>query len=494
MACQPAFGHMEKVSYLAEGLQKLGYPVTLITSWGFEDHIKSSGLEFKPLEGTGGAGNQLLSDDDLAAFLALKGLDRELFAIKKFFINAMPDHARTVQKVFTKFKEDHGADKPLIFVYDSSFQGLTPVLLGAPGIRPDAAIGIGLAPFTAASNDSMPFRSGKKPDTSPVSRQVHHQALLAQGEELFFKETDIAFKETLRSMGASSPIPTMWDAFSLLPETLLQYGIPEFEYTRSDLRPNVKWIGAPRTVGIIARDLPSWWDDVLEAKTTGRPIIAITSSSVDFNVEHLIVPALEALKDRDDVLVVATLVTSDVDSMSYLIPANARVAKFIPLDLLLPHVSSLLLPLKVPESLQLYFLRLPWPLQSNQVVILQGDQLVGLFADIAKVSILISNGGYGTVQQALSNGVPMILAGIGQDKAQTGPIAEYTGVGIYLPFETTTSEMISEAVGKIQGNGEYKDQAAKLAERYLEYDPIAITDETVQEALIKTIKSRSEAY
>ena len=337
MACMPAFGHMEKISVIAESLHKLGYPVTLITGLEFADTVKELGVEFEPLDGSGAA---MMSDEDMAEFLGLQGLDQELFAIKKFFIQAIPDHHRSVQRVFSKFKEKHGDEKALIFIYDCSFQGVTPVLLGTPGIRPDAAIGIGISPITQPSNDTMPFRSGQKPDTSPQSRRIHHEAYLEQAKEPFFAGIDGAFKSMLLSMGATaSPIPRLMDAFGLLPEILLQYGIPEFEYSRSDLRPHVKYIGASPAVGIAARDLPSWWDDVLGAERAGRRIVAVTSSSVDFNVEHLVIPALEALKDMVDVLVVATLVTSDVDTMDYEIPANARVAKFIPLDLLLPHVS-----------------------------------------------------------------------------------------------------------------------------------------------------------
>jgi hypothetical protein len=56
-----------------------------------------------------------------------------------------------------------------------------------------------------------------------------------------------------------------------------------------------------------------------------------------------------------------------------------------------------------------------------------------------QVSVLVSNGGYGTVQQALSRGVPMILSSVSQDKMRTGPIAEHAGVGIYLPAKRDES-------------------------------------------------------
>ena len=97
-------------------------------------------------------------------------------------------------------------------------------------------------------------------------------------------------------------------------------------------------MGAPVAVGIAEHSLPEWWGDVLEAKAAGKKIVAVSSSSVVYDTSALIKPALEAFGGREDVFVVATLVTSDVEMLDFEIPANARVAKFIPLDLELSDV------------------------------------------------------------------------------------------------------------------------------------------------------------
>jgi UDP:flavonoid glycosyltransferase YjiC (YdhE family) len=67
------------------------------------------------------------------------------------------------------------------------------------------------------------------------------------------------------------------------------------------------------------------------------------------------------------------------------VPANARVAEFIPFDDLLPHID-----------------------------------------------VLVSNGGYGGVQQTLGHGVPMVLAGEAADKAEVTARAAWAGVAINL--------------------------------------------------------------
>ena len=79
----------------------------------------------------------------------------------------------------------------------------------------------------------------------------------------------------------------------------------------------------------------------------------------------------------------------------------------------------------------------------------------------------------------------MILAGVSQDKAQTGPIAEYSGVGIYLPVQQATADMVREAVDEMLTNPRFGNRARELEERYRQYDPVRIVDETVQEVVGK---------
>ena len=329
---------MEKLTTIAQGLIRLGYPVNFVTSPEFKDYIESIGAKYIAIEGKG---HSMMTDEEMATFVTLQGDEAEVFAFQHIFLNDIPAQHRTLQGAFNQIRETHGKYQPLIYIADCSFAGVAPVLMGAPGIRPDAAISIGLAPYVAASNDTFPFRSGLHPDTSADSKRIHFEAQQAQYTKYPDKEWNEHTRKALREAGAAEVYSSMFDMFTLASDTYLQYGVPEFEYPRSDFRPNLKFVGAPVAVGIAERVLPEWWNDVLEAKKAGKHIVAVTSSSVIFDNTVLIQPALEALKDRDDVLVMATLVTSDVAQLDFEIPANARVSKFIPLDLILPEVHKL---------------------------------------------------------------------------------------------------------------------------------------------------------
>jgi UDP:flavonoid glycosyltransferase YjiC (YdhE family) len=137
---------------------------------------------------------------------------------------------------------------------------------------------------------------------------------------------------------------------------------------------------------------------------------------------------MEAFGEREDVFFVATLVTSDVNTLDFSIPENARVAKFIPLDLILPYVRTFFL-----SCLQCLSPLTP-----------------------AQVSVLVTNGGFGTVQQSLRAGVPMIISGIGQDKLHTGTLINYTGVGIYHAVPQVTVQMLTDAFEELTSNKTYR--------------------------------------
>lgn len=89
------------------------------------------------------------------------------------------------------------------------------------------------------------------------------------------------------------------------------------------------------------------------------------------------------MKDLD-ILVVATLARSD-EIKSYDPPANALIASFVPFDEIFKHVD-----------------------------------------------LIVTNGGYCTVQQALSAGVPLVLAGMPEDKPEVNTHVTWTGAGVNL--------------------------------------------------------------
>lgn len=99
--------------------------------------------------------------------------------------------------------------------------------------------------------------------------------------------------------------------------------------------------------------------------------------------------------------------------------------------------------------------------------------------------MLVTSAGYGTVQHSLRNGVPLLLSGQGQDKPHTGPLAEWSGVGVYIEKNAVSPKEIEETVDKILSTPSYKEKATEMAESYKNYEPIQKIDALIKESLAK---------
>jgi UDP:flavonoid glycosyltransferase YjiC (YdhE family) len=236
--------------------------------------------------------------------------------------------------------------------------------------------------------------------------------------------------QLLRDLGAPMPAPFILDGMVTMPDRYLQLSIRSLEYPRSDEPVTLRFIGALPTGVREAAPLPAWWGEVTSAE---RPVVAVSQGTVaNRDLTELMEPALAALADLD-VLVVAT---PGREAPLRLVPGNARVAPFIPFDDLLPHVS-----------------------------------------------VLVSNGGYGGVQQALRHGVPMVLAGLTEDKAEVTARTAWTGAAVDLATQRPEPADLRKAVEQVLTDPGCAARARGLAAEYERHDPFTAIAETVTELL-----------
>ena len=262
-------------------------------------------------------------------------------------VNRTPATHNRLQEVFQDFKGRYGDKKPLLSFYDLPVVGHLPILLGAQGIRPDAILGISCHPIAMDSNDTYPPHIDKVPETGPHAKAtcIHWKAYQDRHDNFRIRKLDLAWWAKLREIGANQDVyPSLLHAMAVLPDHLLTLGAPEFERPRTDLRQNVHYFGALKTKEtepLRPKNLPSWWDDIVKAKQEGKKIVALSQGTIEANLNDLLIPTLDALKDRDDVLVIASTVIVEPDEIPELtLPRNARATKFVPYDLLLPLVSQ----------------------------------------------------------------------------------------------------------------------------------------------------------
>jgi len=78
----------------------------------------------------------------------------------------------------------------------------------------------------------------------------------------------------------------------------------------------------------------------------------------------------------------------------------------------------------------------------------------------------VTNGGYGSVNQALSFGVPLVTAGLTEDKADVNARVAWSGVGIDLATNNPTPQALRKAVHAVLENPNYRSRAAAIAAEY----------------------------
>ena len=87
------------------------------------------------------------------------------------------------------------------------------------------------------------------------------------------------------------------------------------------------------------------------------------------------------------------------------------------------------------------------------------------------VDVMVTNGGYGGVQQALRHGVPLVIAGTSEDKAEVAARVAWAGAGINLKTDRPATQDLSNAVATVLREARFKRAAMTLSQQYRELDP-----------------------
>ena len=80
------------------------------------------------------------------------------------------------------------------------------------------------------------------------------------------------------------------------------------------------------------------------------------------------------------------------------------------------------------------------------------------------VSVLVTNGGYGGLQQALAHGVPIVVAGATEDKPETAARVAWSGVGLRLREQCPDPGHVRDAVLRVLREPRYRARAQAIAD------------------------------
>ena len=89
---------------------------------------------------------------------------------------------------------------------------------------------------------------------------------------------------------------------------------------------------------------------------------------------------------------------------------------------------------------------------------------------LPRVNVLVTNGGYGSVNQAMSYGIPLVTAGLTEDKADVNARVAWSGVGINLATNEPTPGALRKAVRTVLDRPAYRMRATRMADEFADID------------------------
>ncbi|MFJ6893803.1 glycosyltransferase [Streptomyces hokutonensis] len=421
----PVPGHVVPLAAIAADLTKRGHEVLFYTGAQFEERISATGARFVPhpaeVDVTVGA-----LDAELEEREKLAPLDRIVFDIKHLAADQAPIHDRRLQELLAEFPATVVISEPM------SFWTLPTALRASRGRRP-LLVNIGIAPPAFGSVDTAPFGPGLLPPTTGEERVRYDDMRVQMGA--FFADPQQYVEGVFTSMGVTLPAP-LFDAMATVPDHLLQLTVPAFEYPRSDAPEGFRFIGPLPAATDSEFELPDWWAEL----STDRPVVVVTQGTVENgDLSQLLVPTLGALADADVTVVAATARPDGPDivraALDGQVPANVRLAGFVPFEQLLP------------------------------------------LADV-----LVTNAGYGGVQTALRHGVPLVVGGETEDKPEVAARVEWSGVGVNLHTARPESAAVRAAVDDVLNDPRYRKRASEIRSECAEYRPFDAIAEIVEQS------------
>jgi MGT family glycosyltransferase len=414
-------GHVSPLLAVAQDLVARGDRVTVMTGAAHTEAVLAVGAQPHPLPAIADFDDSSFDSASRGRTSGIKALN---LAIIRLFLAPMPHQAAELSAAMARTRFD-------AIIVDYGFFGIIPFLLGDPANRPPVLY-YTPTPLMLSSRDTAPNGMGLQPGVGRLGR-LRNRALNMFSHNVVLREAHRTTNAMLASLGAR-PLPVFLLDVGVLAERFIVPTVPSFEYPRSDLAPNVRFVGAVHPQPSRCYVPPRWWTEL----DADRPVVHVTQGTVDNDdLSRLIEPTIEALAG-EDLTVVVTTGDRDVDDIKTALPSNTRVAEYIPHDVLLP-----------------------------------------------KVDVMITNGGYGAVQRALSTGVALVVAGSTEDKPEVAARVAWSGAGINLKTGTPTPTMIRGAVREILGTGRYVHRARELeaafARRHGIAEIAALVDEVLQE-------------
>ncbi|MGX9426928.1 MULTISPECIES: glycosyltransferase [Bradyrhizobium] len=421
IASTPATGHLNPLLAVARGLIDEQHEVTFLTGSVLRPRVEAIGAGFRALPA--GADFDLRVMDEVVPELKTiaPGPQWLRIAMERLFVDAIPAQHAGLQLALRDVRPD-------VVVGDDMIFGVLPMLLGQRANRPPVVL-CGTSILHWTRDDGAPLFLGLPPAATQADRDKY--AVIAQEFDGIVNEPVAErLNGVLAKFGVGPLSMPMFESVVALADAYLQLSVPSFEFPRK-LPPTVHFVGTPPIIPNQA-PVPPWAADL----DGSRKVVLVTQGTVaNHNFGLLVAPTLQALANEPDLLVVATTGGRPVDTIPGPIPSNARVASYLPFE---------------------------WILR--------------------KADVFVTNGGYGSVNQAMSYGIPIVSAGLTEDKADVNARVAWSGVGINLATNQPDPRVLREAVRTVLEKPGYRMRASSLADEFAKRDTRSLIVRIINEA------------
>jgi MGT family glycosyltransferase len=427
-ATVPADGHFNPLTGIAKFLQSKGFDVRWYTSSAYADKLEQMKIPHftykKAMEVTAST-----VDTQFPERAKIKSLIKKLnYDLEHFFIRRSIEYLDDIEDIYKTFPFD-------LMIADNLFTAipLVKVYLKIP------VISIGVVPVMEESKELGPAGLGLTPAATAWGKWKH--ALLRTiAKKVLFRKSNKLMHDTLNSYGVYADDVFLFDMVTKLSDLLLQIGTPGFEYYRSDLSRNIRFVGAllPWTR---TKNRKPWFDERL---TRYNKVVLVTQGTVEKDVNKLLVPTLEAFKNSDT-LVVCTTGGSETDALRKNYTYNNIIIEdFIAFNDVMPYAD-----------------------------------------------VYVTNGGYGGVTLGIQNRLPLVVAGVHEGKNEICARIGYFKYGINLKTETPSAAQVKAAIEEVLNNAVYKQKISCLANEFEKYDTNELTLKYVTEVLRKSNRKQA---
>ncbi len=451
IATIPVTGHVNPGLPIARALVRRGHEVWWYTGHKFRATIEATGARYVRMQ----AAYDYDDSDTDAAFpgrAGRTGLAGLKWDLKHLFYDLLPGQVADLQSILRVFRAD-------ALLADTGFLGAGALHeLGGP---PYAIYGI--TALTLSSGDTAPFGLALPPDASPLGR-LRNKALHTLFQRVVLRDVAAYANDVRRTLGLPPLRASVFDGLS--PFLNLQSSTPAFEYPRSDLPPQVHFIGP--LLPEMPRDFapPSWWPELRD----NRPVVLVNQGTLATDPADLIIPALQGLAGEHALVVATTGGVSQEDiarqwssaSEAALFVAQMRVPLHAGIVGGFGHVYY------VPAQ---YRPSLMEPLDTSALPAnARVEQFIPFGALMPHVEVMITNGGYGGVQFALAHGVPLVVAGTTEEKPEIAARVAWSGAGINLKTKTPSPKQVRAAVRDVLANDRYRQNARHIQADYARHN------------------------